>query len=97
MNVWKPGRSIAAAIGVTLLLLHIAGASSRAMAAEGSVGLAATESIASAHLAEPLVATSATTLEEDFKLSRAVSAYEQRTKPDDVSSLAAKIHDVTRF
>jgi RHS repeat-associated protein len=43
--------------------------------------------IRDAHFAEPLVATSPTTSEEDSALSRAVAAYERRANPGDVSSL----------
>lgn len=48
---------------------------------------AATATIRAVRLAEPLVATAATTVEEDLALAQALVAHERRVAPDDVGSL----------
>src|SRR5437867_3314985 len=45
--------------------------------------------IEAAHLAEPLVAAGPTTPQEDLALARAVTAHEQRARPEDVRNLTA--------
>ncbi len=73
-------------LGIVTLLLLTAPLAVTARAEISSDASVATV-IRAAHFAEPLVATSPTTAAEDLSLSEAVTAYEQRSKPEDVSSL----------
>ena len=80
---------LAVSLGVSLLLWALAiGAAqpSRAAAAPETSAEIASQ-LHGAHFSEPLITTKPTTHDEDIALLRAVSDYDQRTSPDDVSSL----------
>jgi YD repeat-containing protein len=76
-----------------LLLLETGSPGQSVRVATGSVPISAVEIIRAARFGEPLVATAGTKPEEDFALAQALSTYEQRVKPDDVSSLTAYLVD----
>lgn len=80
---------LAVLLGPIMALAQPPGVATQAQAAApaGFAPLAAV--IQDAHFAEPLVATARTTADEDAALARAVMAYEQRTRADDISSLKA--------
>jgi hypothetical protein len=89
MMMRKHPATVAGPIGlVMLLLLQATGLAQSARIAVGPVANPAA-AIRMGHFAEPLVATAATTAEEDLALAEAVENYERRAKPDDVSSLTA--------
>ena len=80
-----------------LFLLLAAGCAGAARAvAAPSVADPMAAAIRAAHFAEPLVATAPTTPAEDLGLSQALAAYDQRSKPDDVSSLTAFLSQYPR-
>jgi RHS repeat-associated protein len=80
----------AARIGAAILLLSSLFNFAASAQADGSaLAPAVTAEIKVAHFAEPIIATAPTTPEEDQALLQALLAYQQRAKPDDVSSLAA--------
>jgi RHS repeat-associated protein len=89
MKARKLPALVAASISIlAFLLLQAASFAAPAPAAIGSgVASPLADAIRSAHFSEPLVATAPTSAAEDLSLSLAVAAYEQRARPDDVSSL----------
>lgn len=81
-------KAAAVSIGITSLLsLHGPCLAGPAELVDGTSNAASVaEIIRAAHVAEPLVATAPTTFAEDLALAQAVTAYERRATPDDVSS-----------
>src|SRR5579883_857330 len=82
---------VAASIGMVALVLLgglIFARPARAAADSGDTD-SITIAIRDAHFTEPLVVTKPTAAAEDVALARALAAYAQRAKPDDVGSLTA--------